>query len=79
MKIKTEILKSIYILTCEGPSLTPSVIEVFLGAMKVLIQKNQMDIHKAALQRLHSLQYEPAALYVYLPELLISVFYPDVS
>lgn len=44
MKIKTEILQSIYILTCDGSSLTPSVIEVFLNAMKVMIQKNNLDI-----------------------------------
>ncbi len=44
MKIKTEILQSVYILTCEGPSLTISVVEVFLNAMKLLIQKNHLDI-----------------------------------
>ncbi len=44
MKIKTEILQSTYIVTCEGPGLVPQVVEVFLTAMKVLIQKNNLDI-----------------------------------
>ncbi len=44
MKIKTEIFQSTYIITCEGPSLNPSSAEVFLTAMKALIQKNHLDI-----------------------------------
>jgi anti-anti-sigma regulatory factor len=44
MKIKTEILKSIYIITCDGPSLNPVLIQGFVSAMKGFIQKQQLDI-----------------------------------
>ena len=44
MKIKTEIIQSIYIISCEGPCLIPSSVEVFLTAMKAMIQKGNMDI-----------------------------------
>ncbi len=44
MKIKTEILNSIYIVTCEGPCLIPPSVEVFLNAMTAMIEKRNMDI-----------------------------------
>jgi anti-sigma B factor antagonist len=44
MKIKTEIIHSIFIITCDGPSLDASLAREFLNAMGGFIQKNQMDI-----------------------------------
>lgn len=44
MKIKTEIINSIFIVTCDGPSLDASLAREFLNAMGEFIQKNQMDI-----------------------------------
>lgn len=44
MKIKTEIFKSIFIITCEGDELNPVPVEIFLTSMKSLIQKNKLDI-----------------------------------
>ncbi|MCF8056329.1 MAG: PilZ domain-containing protein [Desulfocapsa sp.] len=44
MKIKTEVLKSIYIVTCEGSDLNPVLIQGFVTAMKGFIQKQQLDI-----------------------------------
>ena len=44
MKIKTEIIQSIYIITGEGPCLISSSVEVFLTAMKGMIQKSKMDV-----------------------------------
>ncbi|MEN8189750.1 MAG: hypothetical protein ABFS19_07875 [Thermodesulfobacteriota bacterium] len=44
MRIKTEILKSIFIITCEGDELNPSPIEVFLTSMAVMIERNRLDI-----------------------------------
>jgi len=44
MKIKTEIIHSIFIITCDGPSLDASLAREFLSAMGGFIHKNQMDI-----------------------------------
>ncbi len=44
MKIKTEIINSIFIVTCDGPSLDASLAREFLNAMGEFIQKNRMDI-----------------------------------
>ena len=44
MKIKTEVLKSIYIVTCDGPSLNPVLIQGFVTAMKEFIARQQLDI-----------------------------------
>ena len=44
MKIKTEIFQSVYIITCDGPSLNPVLIQGFVTAMKAFIKKNNLDI-----------------------------------
>ncbi len=44
MKIKTEIVQSIFIITCDGPSLDASLAQEFLTAMNSFILKSQMDI-----------------------------------
>ena len=44
MRIKTEIIQSMFILTCEGPSLDASLALEFLTAMNSFIKKSQMDI-----------------------------------
>jgi anti-sigma B factor antagonist len=44
MKIKTEIINSIFIITCDGPSLDASLAQEFLSAMGGFIQKSQMDV-----------------------------------
>ncbi len=44
MKIKTEIFQSVYIITCDGPSLNPVLIQGFVTAMKSFIKKNNLDI-----------------------------------
>ena len=44
MKIKTEIIQSIYIISCEGPCLISSSVDVFLTAMKGMILKGNMDV-----------------------------------
>jgi len=44
MKIKTEIIHSIFIITCDGPSLDASLAQEFLSAMGGFLQKSQMDI-----------------------------------
>ncbi len=44
MRIKTEIIQSMFILTCEGPSLDASLALEFLTAMNSFIKKSRMDI-----------------------------------
>ncbi len=44
MKIKTEILQSIFIITCEGPSLNASLAQEFLSAMNSFLVKSGLDI-----------------------------------
>ncbi|MBU0960440.1 MAG: STAS domain-containing protein [Proteobacteria bacterium] len=44
MKIKTEIINSIFIVTFEGPRLDASFAQDFLNAMKGFIQKGHLDI-----------------------------------
>ena len=44
MRIKTEILQSIFIITCEGPSLDASLAQEFLTAMNDFIRKSQLDM-----------------------------------
>lgn len=44
MKIKTEIIQSIFIVTFEGPRLDASFAQDFLTAMKGFIQKGHTDI-----------------------------------
>lgn len=44
MKIKTEIVHSIFIITCDGPSLDASLAREFISAMGGFIQKSQMDV-----------------------------------
>jgi anti-sigma B factor antagonist len=44
MKIKTEIIHSIFIITCNGPSRDASLAHEFLNAMGGFIKKSQMDI-----------------------------------
>lgn len=44
MKIKTEIMHSIFIVTCDGPNLDAALAQEFLLAMKGFIMKSQMDI-----------------------------------
>jgi anti-anti-sigma factor len=44
MKIKTEVLQTIFVVTCEGDSLNPVLIQGFVTAMKDFIQKKQLDI-----------------------------------
>jgi len=44
MKIKTELINSIFIVTCEGSRLDASFAQDFLTAMKGFIQKGHLDI-----------------------------------
>jgi len=44
MKIKTEIINSIFIITCDGPSLDASLAQEFLSAMGGFITKSQVDV-----------------------------------
>lgn len=44
MKIKTEIVQSMFIVTCEGPSLDSSLAQEFLTAMSSFIKNSQLDI-----------------------------------
>ena len=44
MRIKTEILQSIFIITCEGPSLDASLAQEFLSAMNSFLVKSKLDV-----------------------------------
>ena len=44
MKIKSERFQSIYIISCDGPALTPATATVFLKAMRGMIEKGRLHV-----------------------------------